>query len=112
MAETLKVVMMTRSSFESIPVEYNACILHVLEAYHDLRQQLNTQQETIEELKKTHTKDIKDFEGLTDRWGTMEQNYKAEIKKLEVILSKTENGMETVSLARSRSRWEIYSSAL
>jgi hypothetical protein len=75
-------------------VEYNACILHVLEAYQDLREQLNSQQDVIEELKRGHTKDIKEFEALANRWEIKERDYKAELKKLEVLLAKTDGGME------------------
>ncbi|PVH87031.1 hypothetical protein DL98DRAFT_567284 [Cadophora sp. DSE1049] len=103
MAEMLKVVMMNQSSTTPVPVEYNNCILHVLEAYHELRTELRLREETIEELKHTHTKDIKDFEMLATQWETKEQDYKAEMKKLEVLLSKTDGGLEKVSLARSKS---------
>ncbi|KAF4635340.1 hypothetical protein G7Y89_g2761 [Cudoniella acicularis] len=103
MAETLKVVMMNRPLIEPIPVEYNACILYVLEAYQDLRLQINANQDTIEELKESHTKDIKEFEALATSWERKEQDYKTELKKLEVLLAKTEGGMETVSMARSNS---------
>ncbi|CAG8959156.1 hypothetical protein HYFRA_00013020 [Hymenoscyphus fraxineus] len=104
MAETLKVIMMTRSNLEPVPVEYNYCILHVLEAYQDLTVQVNAKQEIIDELKKSHTKDIKEFEVLATQWEKKEQDYKAELKKLEVLLSKTEGGMESVVMARSNSR--------
>lgn len=104
MAETLKVIMMTRNNFSPVPVEYNSCILHVLEAYQDLREQVNAKQEIIDELKQSHTKDIKDFEQLATRWEKKEQDYKTELKKLEVLLSKTEGGMESVVMARSNSR--------
>lgn len=103
MVEMLKVVMMTQSSATAVPVEYNSCILHVLEAYQELRMELRRREETIEELKHSHTKDIKDFETLATQWEMKEQNFKTEMKKLEVILSKTEGGMEKVSLARSKS---------
>ncbi|KAH7360687.1 hypothetical protein BKA65DRAFT_190762 [Rhexocercosporidium sp. MPI-PUGE-AT-0058] len=103
MAEMLKTVMMTQSSTTPVPVEYNSCILHVLEAYHDMRVELRRTEETIEELKHTHTKDIKDFETLATQWEMKEQNYKSEMKKLEVLLSKTDGGLEKVSLARSKS---------
>jgi DNA repair exonuclease SbcCD ATPase subunit len=82
--------------------------LHVLEAYQDLRQQLNQKEETVEELKEelkqSHTRDIKEFENLATQWEEKEEDYKSEIKKLEVLLSKTKDGMEKVSLARSKSR--------
>lgn len=104
MAETLQVIMMNQSSMDPLPIEYNACILHVLESYYDLRQQLNAQQDTIEELKENHTKNVNDFEALATRWELKEEDYKTELKKLEVLLSKTNGGMEEVSLARSKSR--------
>ncbi len=103
MAEMLKVAMMNQSSMDPVPIEYNTCVLHVLEVYQDLRQQLNTTQQMIEELKQSHAKDIKEFEALATQWENKERDYKTEIKRLEVILSKIEGGMETVSMARSNS---------
>ncbi|KAL2074400.1 hypothetical protein VTL71DRAFT_8178 [Oculimacula yallundae] len=103
MAEMLKVVMMTQSFGTSVPIEYNSTILHVLEAYQEMRMELKRREEAIEELKESHTKDIKDFEALATQWEIKEQNYKTELKKLEVMLSKTEDGLEKVSLARSKS---------
>lgn len=67
MAETLKVVMMTRNLMEPVPVEYNTCILHVLEAYHDLQEQLEAKDREIEELRLGHTRDVQDFECLAER---------------------------------------------
>lgn len=37
------------------------------------------------------------------RWDLKEQDYKYELKKLEVLLSQTEGGLEKVTLARSKS---------
>ncbi|TVY38070.1 hypothetical protein LSUB1_G004470 [Lachnellula subtilissima] len=104
MAETLQVIMMNQSTMVPLPIEYNACILHVLEAYYDMRQLLNAQQDTIEELKQNHTKNVNDFEALATTWELKEGDYKCELKKLEVLLSKTQGGMEEVALARSKSR--------
>jgi hypothetical protein len=67
MAETLKVVMMTRNLMDPVPVEYNTCILHVLEAYHDLQEQLDARDKEIEELRSGHTRDVQDFENLAER---------------------------------------------
>ncbi|KAH8658861.1 hypothetical protein BGZ60DRAFT_434341 [Tricladium varicosporioides] len=103
MAETLKVIMMNSSLIDPLPIEYNACILHVLETYQNLRLEVNASQNIIDELKESHTKDIKEFEELAINWEKKEQDYKTEIRKLEVLLAKTEGGMETVSMARSRS---------
>ncbi|TGO51671.1 hypothetical protein BCON_0156g00160 [Botryotinia convoluta] len=103
MAETLKVIMMTRNLMEPIPVEYNTCILHVLEAYNDLQEMLAVKEGEIEEIKGRHTKDIREFDGMAEQWKAKEKDYQKEIKKLEVLLSKTEGGMENVTMARSKS---------
>lgn len=120
MAEELKVVMMRNPTLSSVPIEYNSCILHVLEAYHDLREQLKTKDKgeyismsfhtttnrkrpDIIELQNTHTIAIKEFEDLAEQWVNREQDYKNELKKLEVLLANTEGGMEKVHLARSKS---------
>ncbi|KAE9379285.1 hypothetical protein N431DRAFT_155923 [Stipitochalara longipes BDJ] len=103
MAETLKVVMMNQSSVDSVPIAYNACILHVLEAYQDLRMELAKKESFLKELKLSHTKDIHDFEALATQWEMKEVDYKKELKKLEVLLSQTDGGMEKVTLARTHS---------
>ena len=94
---------MNQNNLDSIPIQYNSTVLHVLEAYHDLRIQLNAKGDTIELLKESHTKDIKDFEELATQWQQKESDYKSELKKLEVLLSKTTGGLESVALARSKS---------
>lgn len=100
MAETLKVVMMNQSSVDPVPIAYNSCILHVLEAYQDLRMELTKKEDFIEDLRLSDTKDVKDFEALATQWEMKEMDYKTEIKKLEVLLSRTEGGLEKVTLAR------------
>jgi len=103
MAESLKVLMMNQSSMTPIPISYNACILHVLEAYQDLRMELAKKESFLDELKLSHMKDINDFEALATQWEVEEQDYKKEIKKLEVLLSQTDGGLEKVTLARTNS---------
>jgi hypothetical protein len=103
LAEMLKVVMMNQSTMDPVPLQYNSTILLVLEAYQDLRMQLIAKEEAIDALKESHTKDIKDFEDLASQWHQKESDYKTELKKLEVLLSKTEGGMESVAMARSKS---------
>ncbi|KAF7901992.1 uncharacterized protein EAF01_007290 [Botrytis porri] len=103
MAETLKVIMMTRNLMESLPVEYNTCILHVLESYNDLQEMLAVKEGEIEEIKGRHTKDIREFDSMAEQWKAKEKDYQKEIKNLEVLLSKTEGGMENVTMARSKS---------
>jgi hypothetical protein len=103
MVETLKVVMMDQSSLDPVPVEYNSCILHVLEAYHDLQVQLQQKDEEMRLLKKSHARDIDDFYEMAKGWAEKENDYQKEMKRLEVLLSNTKGGMETVSMARTQS---------
>ncbi|TGO67437.1 hypothetical protein BOTNAR_0042g00220 [Botryotinia narcissicola] len=103
MAETLKVIMMTRNLMEPVPVEYNTCILHVLESYNDLQEMLAVKEGEIEGIKGRHTKGIREFDGMAEQWKAKEKDYQKEIKNLEVLLSKTEGGMENVTMARSKS---------
>jgi hypothetical protein len=101
--ETLKVVMMNQSSLDPVPIQYNSCILHALEAYYDLQVQLQRKSAELESLKQTHDRDIDDFDELTKAWSTKENDYQKEVKRLEVLLSRTDGGMEAVTMARSRS---------
>lgn len=103
MAEMLKVAIMCQSTFVPLPIEYNSCVLHVLEAYQGMRVEIAKKEEEIEALKHRHTEAIKDFEDMATKWEVKEKDYQAELKNLEVLLSKTEGGMEKVSLARSKS---------
>lgn len=103
MAEMVKVVMMNQSSVEPIPIQYNSAILHVLEAYQELREELEKQGIVTQQLRESHAKDIEDFEELARTWERREKNYKNELKLLEVQLSKLPDGMEKVSLSRTRS---------
>jgi hypothetical protein len=79
-----------------------------LEAYQDLRQELHKKEHTIEglkeELEESHINDIEEFWDLATQWEEKEKDYMSEIKRLEVLLSQTKDGMEKVSLARSKSR--------
>ncbi|KAF8848744.1 hypothetical protein BDZ45DRAFT_260350 [Acephala macrosclerotiorum] len=103
MAEMLKVAVMSKGTFDPLPKEYNSCILHVLEAYQGMRNEIAKKDEEIEAMKQRHIMATKDFEDMATKWETREKNYQAELKKLEVILSKTEGGMEKIILARSKS---------
>lgn len=94
---------MNKSSMEPVPIEYNSTIMHILEAYNDLLNQIRDKDHAIDVLQQTHTKDVNDYEAMSQAWYQKENDYKAEVKRLEVLLSRTENGMETMLAARSKS---------
>lgn len=103
LAETLKVVMMTQGCCEPVPIEYNACILHVLEAYHDIALELYSKTRQLEDARKESAFAARQFEEKTMGWEMKEVDYKMEVKKLEVILAGGQRGLELVTLARSSS---------
>jgi hypothetical protein len=103
MAETLKVAMMTQNSFDSLHVPFNSCILHVLEAYHHMRKELIEKDREIRDREQRHKNNIKEFRQQQLRWKGKEDEYKSEMKKLEVMLAMGAQGLEQVTLARSRS---------
>lgn len=102
-AETLKVVIMNQNTMDPVPVEHNSSILHVLEAYHDMRLQIIEKDAEIATLKRNQARDFEDFEEMAMGWVVKENDYQKEVKRLEVLLANTEGGMESVVMARSRS---------
>ena len=104
MAEMLKVVMMNQGSLNPVPVQYNSCILHVLEAYQELEAQIHAKTLAIGHLKQSHAKDVMHYKALAGQWEQREKDYQTELKKLEVMLSRTEGVMtEEFTMARSSS---------
>jgi DNA-binding transcriptional regulator YbjK len=103
MAETLKVAMMTQNSFDPLRVSFNSCILHVLEAYQRMQKELIERDREIRDREQRHENDIKEFTQQKLQWKRKEDEYKSEMKKLEVMVATGARGLELVMLARSRS---------
>lgn len=103
MAETLKVAMMTQDTFDSLHVRFNSCILHVLEAYRHMRGVLMDKDREIRDQRQSHENDIKEFKRQQLRWMEKEDEYKSDMRKLEIMLATGARGLELVTLARSKS---------
>lgn len=103
MVEHLKSVMMTHDTFNPLPRDYNVYIMYVLEAYQELREKLERKMMIIDDLRMIHASELEEFENMASHWEQKEKAYKLEIKRLEVMLSKTDGGVENVALARSQS---------
>jgi hypothetical protein len=103
MAETLKVTMMTQNSFDPLRVSCNSCVLHVLEAYHHMRRELLEKDLEIQNREHRHQNEIKDFRQQEIQWKRKEDEYKSELKKLKAMLATGAQGLEPITLARSRS---------
>ena len=97
MVEALHVGFITRGTLEFIPIEDNATVLALIESYaHDQKKIKTLEAERAEESKRHRRSAVE--------WLNREAQYKAEIKRLEVLLSRASvQGLEAVTLARTNS---------
>lgn len=103
-ADALQVEIMSKPMLETLPINYHAHILHVIEAYDRTRMDLTKTKEHL----KTREDDLKTCKEAwreeEEDWMVREARYKAEIKRLELIIHQTsDNGLEAVTLARTKS---------
>lgn len=104
MVEALQVMMMTRGVSNPIPAEYNSYVLHLIEAFHGTHEKLEKASSACEEAMQARSLAVEDFRMVADEWERRETQYKAEVKRLEVLLARTSrDGLETVTLARTGS---------
>lgn len=58
-------------------------------------------EQELAELKNLREKELEQFRGISEEWIQREDGYKAEIKRLEVVLAKeSKDGLASVTLAR------------
>ncbi|KAI1750057.1 hypothetical protein F4782DRAFT_532776 [Xylaria castorea] len=104
MVEALQVLLMTRGVLEPIPLEYNSYILHLIEGFAKARANIRKAEGAYQELKQSLEQNLEQFRLVADDWLERESQYRAEVKRLEVLLSKSSrNGLEAVALARANS---------
>ncbi|KAI0200976.1 hypothetical protein F4808DRAFT_460184 [Astrocystis sublimbata] len=104
MVETLQVTLLTQGTFEPLPKEYNPYILHLIEGLAKTRAALSKSEENYQELKQSMEQNIEQFQLAANGWLEREAQFKAEVKRLEVLLSKSsQDGLEAVTLARANS---------
>ncbi|KAI1112583.1 hypothetical protein F5Y14DRAFT_463213 [Nemania sp. NC0429] len=104
MVETLQVLLMTNGALEPIPVEYNSYVLHLVEGYSKAQGELRGVERACQEAKQSLERNLEQFRLVADDWFERESQYKAEVKRLEVLLSRSsQHGLEAVTLARANS---------
>lgn len=103
--EALQVAMMTkRDALLPIPAHYNWHVLTLIEGYADQRRRITELETEVAKLRKTGEGERQEFRTVAQEWSQREETYRAEMRRLELIIAKTSrNGMETVALARSGS---------
>lgn len=86
------------------PCRCNAYVLALIEGFAHLTDRLRDANAKIVEAKDLREKELEQFASISDEWLQREENYKAEIKRLELFLAKeSKDGMASVALARSES---------
>ncbi|KAI1800574.1 hypothetical protein F4811DRAFT_564671 [Daldinia bambusicola] len=104
MVEALQVVLMTQGTLRPIPIEYNSYILHLIEGFANVQERIQTVDSAYAEARHSLEHHLEHFKSVADEWLEREGQYRAEIKRLEVLLSRTSSdGLEAVTLARTNS---------
>ncbi|KAF7540238.1 hypothetical protein G7Z17_g12237 [Cylindrodendrum hubeiense] len=114
MAEALRVVMMTKSVLEPLSTEYYSHIMHVIEGYSLVKERTAAVEKELAETRALQQEEYEDYRAKQEDWMILEARYKAEVKRLELVIHRTsDTGLEAVALARSGSllRTEKHNSA-
>lgn len=82
---------MTRGSVEPIPVEYNSYVIHLVEGYASAQEEIRKMKVNCEEMKLSLERNFEQFRLVADEWFEREAQYRAEVKRLEVLLVSSEN---------------------
>ena len=89
---------------ECLPKEYNADLLMVLEGLQHLLEHVPATQKLADEQKDLREKELEQFRDVSEEWIQKEAQYRAEIKRLELILAKeSQDGMACVAVTRQGS---------
>ncbi|EEY23217.1 conserved hypothetical protein [Verticillium alfalfae VaMs.102] len=102
--DILYTLMMTKSVSTPLPVEFDPHIRHLLEGFSGLQTSLHETQQLLAEETETKRRSLDEFTTMSIDWGKKESDYKAEIRRLELLLARAApEGVAAVVLARSGS---------
>lgn len=103
-SEALYVALMNKSPHESLPAEYDAYVRQLVEGYTSLSKAIRAAEQSLAEEKETKERSMDEFARRSRDWEQREAAYKAEIRRMEVLLAKSApDGVEAVLVARSGS---------
>lgn len=103
MMETVLSAIMTNGISAPIPTHLNAFVAGMIEEYAVHLGHTKALQRKFNELTKTRSKEVQELRETTTEWQEREKQFKLEIKRLERIISDTQEGAESVVLARAGS---------
>lgn len=103
MIETVSCEMMRNGSSAPIPRHLNGWIAAILEEVSHQYCELRNLRAEFADMRETRQKELKEFSTMTLEWEKREYDFKAEINRLEHIISDTQQGAESVLLVRAGS---------
>lgn len=104
MADMLRTIIMVSPTPPVLDPQYTSYVLHLIEGYSKLRSKLSAKEKEVAQLKAKQQEDGENGKMLLADWSVQEAGYKAEIKRLELIIQQVSGkGVEAVALARSGS---------
>ncbi|KAJ1329169.1 hypothetical protein MN608_05902 [Microdochium nivale] len=105
LAGSVQNVLLSRGGASApLPVEYNANVLHVVDGLFKAQADLRKSEGARAEMGRQYELERREWLELADEWMAREQQYKAEVKRLELALSQiSPKGVEAVAVARSNS---------
>ncbi|EFQ26161.1 hypothetical protein CGRA01v4_14643 [Colletotrichum graminicola] len=104
MVDALHYIMMTKPVLDPVPREYNSYILHLLEGYWSVQEQLKKTKQALAEELETKQRSLEEFTKMSDEWQEKEADFRSEIKRMELVLAKiAPEGVGAVVMARSQS---------
>ncbi|UKZ83677.1 hypothetical protein TrVFT333_011486 [Trichoderma virens FT-333] len=104
MADMLRTTIMVSSTPPTLGPQYTSYVLHLIEGYSKIRMKLSKKEKEVTQLEATRQEDKERSKALVSDWAAQEARYKAEIKRLELIIQHVSGkGVEAVALARSGS---------
>lgn len=103
MIETVLCTIMTNGISAPIPSHLNHFVASMIEEFSFQTREMQALQTKIAKLEETRANHAQEYRKTTDEWQDREQNLRLEIKRLECIISDTQEGAESVILARAGS---------
>lgn len=103
MVETVSCEMMRNGSSAPIPRHLNGWIASIIEEVSHQFCELRDLRAEFGDLRDTRQKELKEFSTMMSEWEQRECDFRAEINRLEHIISDTQKGAESVLLARAES---------
>lgn len=104
MADMLRTIIMVSPTPPVLDPQYTSYVLHLVEGYSKLRSKVSAKEKEVAQLRVKQQEDGENGKMLLADWAAQEARYRAEIKRLELIIQQVSGkGVEAVALARSGS---------